>query len=222
MTEDHQPCRGAGTGIASRPPLEDDLTRRDLDGLADEALVATARAARPGDDRAFQVLVERHGGHVRANCRYLLGLDSDAEDVAQEVFIRAYFSLAHFERRSSFRTWIRRIKVNRCLSHLEVRGRRSFDSIDEDEGPLPRPLTREPSVTAELEREDVRRRIDAVLLGLSDTLRVPLVLRDMDGLSYEEIAAELGVGLSAVKMRIKRARAAFRAGWDDTSGNDDT
>lgn len=191
------------------------LSRPRLDGLTDEALVAAACAARPGDDRAFEELVERHSGHVRANCRYLLGVESEAEDVAQEVFIRAYFALKDFERRAAFRTWIRRVKVNRCLTRLEERRRRIVDSIEDDEGPVPDALTRTPSVMAELERDDLRRRIDAVLMELSDALRVPLVLRDMDGMSYAEISAELGVSLSAVKMRIKRGRVAFRAAWDE-------
>jgi RNA polymerase sigma-70 factor (ECF subfamily) len=180
----------------------------------DEMLVETARQARQGDLRAFEELLRRHQGRVQTNCRYLSGNDEDALDLAQEVMVKAYFNLKRFEGRSSFGTWIGRIKVNHCLNHLRRQKGRSFVDLDE------------PGLKSHRELQSGRRTDDAVLAGdrraaiaavletMPESLRVPLILRDMDGLSYQEIADQLEVGLSAVKMRIKRAREHFRAAYE--------
>ena len=85
----------------------------------DDELIRGALSAPPGDTRAFDELVRRHQGHIRANCRFIVEDPESSQDLAQEVFVKAYFGLASFEGRSSFRTWLRRIKVNQCLSFLE-------------------------------------------------------------------------------------------------------
>jgi len=185
----------------------------DLATADDEHLVEAARSVPGGNLRAFEHLVERHQGRVLANCRFLTGSPLDAEDLAQEVFVKAYFGLARFEGRAKFSTWIQRIKVNHCLNHLSRR-RASLVSLEE-----PGVDSREElRVRAEGERAvhalDQRRRIRETLDALSEALRVPLMLRDADGLSYQEIAEHLGIGLSAVKMRIKRAREEFRRLFD--------
>jgi RNA polymerase sigma-70 factor (ECF subfamily) len=186
----------------------------DLATASDEELVEASRSGPSGNLRAFEHLVERHQGRVLANCRYLTG-SPDAEDLAQEVFVKAYFGLSGFEGRASFSTWIQRIKVNHCLNHLSRR-RPSWVPLDES-GVSSRPELRVP---AEADRAvqalDQRRRIAAALGALSEALRVPLVLRDADGYSYQEIADRLGIGLSAVKMRIKRAREEFRRRFDSS------
>ena len=209
MREGSPPRYGEGPSFP-----EIDLAPPDLKDLDDDALVGRARRAPPGDERAFRALVERHAGHVRANCRYLVGSHADADDVAQEVFVRAYFSLPRFEGRASFRTWVRRIKINRCLTHLSARNDRAFVDVDDPGVAADEALAHGPVGTAGVEGEELKARIDAVLIGLPATLRIPLVLRDMDGLSYDEIAHELGIGLSAAKMRVKRGREAFRERWN--------
>ena len=150
--------------------------------------------------------------------RRLLG-NQDTEDIAQEVFVKAYFGLGRFEGRAKFWTWIRRIKVNHCLNHLS-RKRASLVSLEEP-GVDAREELR---VGAEAERAvhglDQRHRIKETLDTLSEVLRVPLVLRDADGLAYQEIAEHLGIGLSAVKMRIKRGREEFRRLFDAADGID--
>lgn len=168
------------------------------------------RSAPPGDLRAFEALVARHEQGVLANCRYLTGSADDAEDLAQEVFVKLYFRLGSFEGRSSFRTWSRRIKVNHCLNFMrKVSGKSFVDADDPAVAEAPQ-MRVEPAAQREHAAADEREQIRAVLGAMSNTLRIPLVLRDMDGLTYEEIAAELGIQLSAVKMRIKRAREEFR------------
>ncbi len=178
--------------------------------MKDEELVEVVVQSRQGDLRAFEELMRRHQPRVETNCRFLSGSADDAKDLAQEVFVKAYFNLNRFEGRSTFTTWIQRIKVNHCLNHLRKHKDRTFVDVD-DEALAPDPELRERrrSDDSTLARE-TRERIVQVLDQMTATLRVPLIMRDMDGFSYQEIATELGVGLSAVKMRIARARDEFR------------
>ncbi|MCA9560991.1 MAG: sigma-70 family RNA polymerase sigma factor [Myxococcales bacterium] len=182
-----------------------------FDDRSDEELVARVRGSVAGDRRAFDVLVRRHQERVKANCRYLTRRPSEAEDLAQDVFVKAYFALKRFEGRSTFKTWIHRIKINHCLNYLAKQKVRRHVDLDVGGDAPPDPLRAGPDADRGLERQDARRLIGEVLETLPDTLRVPLVMRDLDQLSYQEIADELGVGLSAVKMRIKRGREQFRA-----------
>jgi RNA polymerase sigma-70 factor, ECF subfamily len=183
---------------------------------SDAMLVAQARRSRDVDTRAFEQLVRRHQRRVLANCRHMTNAHHDAEDLAQEVFVKAYFALESFEGRSTFKTWLQRLKVNHCLNYLRRRQHVTEVPLDEEDGDgttqaaVHAAAQEQPTIARELELRDDRARITAVLDAIGDTLRVPLVLRDVDGLSYDEIAETLGIGLSAVKMRIKRGRAEFR------------
>lgn len=180
--------------------------------LSDEELVDMNRQAAAGDDRAFEVLVDRHAGRILANCRYLMGTTEEVEDLAQEVFVKAYFGLPKFAGRAQFGTWLRRIKVNHCLTRLKSRGGDPVE-VEADEAAHEPAMRVAPAAERRLRRQDERRRISDVLDTLTDTLRIPLLLRDADGLSYEEIADELGIGVSAAKMRVKRGREAFRTAY---------
>lgn len=175
----------------------------------DGPLVDRARRAPSGDTRAFDELVARHRGRVVANCRYLTS-GGDAEDLAQEVLVKAYFSLKKYEQRSKFSTWLYRIKVNHCLNHRRSERRHAGDvAIDDAPADAP-PLTVAPEADAALDREADVARVRAAVAGLNDTLRLPLVMRELDEMSYDEIATALGLSLSAVKMRILRARQELR------------
>lgn len=184
--------------------------------LPDDDLVEQARSRGNDDTRPFEALVQRHQRFVIANCRVITRSPNDAEDLAQEVFVKAFFALRRFEGRSQFRTWLQRIKVNHCLNHLRsTRGAVMVDIEDvipEGHGGM----QTAPTVEADLQTVNDRERILRVLDSMSDTLRIPLMLRDGDGQSYDEIAVHLGIGLSAVKMRIKRARAEFRQRFGQT------
>jgi len=187
------------------------------DAGSDEELVRRAQRAPDGDLRAFEGLVERHQAGVKANCRYLSGTSVDAEDLAQEVFIKAYFGLPRFEGRAQFKTWIQRIKVNHCLNFLKRRQGKAY--VDVDDPGIERREEMQVDATAEqvVDAQRLRARIGRVLAAMSTTLRIPLVMRDMDDFSYQEIADELGIGLSAVKMRIKRGREEFRRLFEEAS-----
>ena len=96
--------------------MEDDSPRPSAD--VDAELLHAAQSAPEGDLRAFEELVRRYQNRIRANCRYLTRDDNNVEDLTQEVFVKAYFGLSKFEGRSTFRHWIKRIKVNHCLNHM--------------------------------------------------------------------------------------------------------
>jgi RNA polymerase sigma-70 factor (ECF subfamily) len=177
---------------------------------SDETLVDKAKAAPPGDLRAFETLVQRHQAGILANCRYLSGSAEDAQDLAQEVFVKAFFGLGRFEGRATFRSWIQRIKVNHCLNFLRKRKGKTFVDVQDPVIETESELQTAPDAERRVRAKDQREAIQAVLGQLTETLRVPLIMRDLDGLAYEEIAEALGIGLSAVKMRIKRAREEFR------------
>ncbi len=179
-------------------------------GDCDEELLRAVRDAPEGDLRAFEQLIARYRKRILADCRYLTRDENYAEDLAQEVFVKAFFGLHGFEGRSSFRHWLQSIKVHHCLNYLRKREGKGSLTVDEDAVEEYEQLHVSPVALKELEAMESRKRIEDILDSMPATLRIPLVMRDMDDLSYEEIAGSLGIGLSAVKMRINRAREQFR------------
>jgi RNA polymerase sigma-70 factor (ECF subfamily) len=176
----------------------------------EDELFQSARTAPPGDLRAFEKLMEQNQRRIVADCRHITRDESVAEDLAQEVFLKAFFGMKNFEGRSSFRHWLQVIKVHHCLNHLKKQKGKTALSID-DEGPQSKEETKAfSSHDRSEERLSEQQIIHRVLDAMPDNLRIPLVLRDMDELSYEEVSANLNISLSAAKMRIKRAREWFR------------
>jgi RNA polymerase sigma-70 factor (ECF subfamily) len=178
----------------------------------EDQLRQLAYEARDGDLRGFEALVHHFQKSVRANCQYLTHDPAMAEDLAQEVFVKAYFGLRTFEGRSSVRHWLNRIKVNHCLNYL--RSQDAVEEVDLDEASLSTP----PVVETDMAVDDERRRVARVLRSLPEVLRIPLVMRDMDDLPYDEIATTLRIGLSAAKMRVKRGRERFRLEFERKGG----
>ena len=142
--------------------------------------------------------------------RHVTPDQNNAQDLAQEVLVKAFFGLRGFEGRSSFAGWLQRIKINHCLDHLRRQEARSFVGIEEQHvqefDQLKDLATADNLAKAITDQQLIREVLDS----MPSTLRIPLLLCDMDGLSYEEVAESLNVGLSATKMRIKRARELFR------------
>jgi RNA polymerase sigma-70 factor (ECF subfamily) len=180
----------------------------------DRETVEAAQRAPEGDLRAFEELVLRHQKRVLANCKYLTRDDANYEDLAQDVFVKAFFGLKTFEGRSTFQGWVKKIKVNHCLTHMKKQAGKLSSAIEE--GSEEKITQLQVGAVAELnvQADEQRRSIEEVLGAMPDTLRVPLVMCDMDEMSYEEVAAALGLGLSAVKMRIKRGREMFRERYE--------
>jgi RNA polymerase sigma-70 factor, ECF subfamily len=175
-----------------------------------EEILQRAREAPEGDLRAFEKLVVRYQKRVVANCRYITRDPNNAEDLAQEVLVKAFFGLRGFEGKSTFGRWLQRIKINHCLNHLKKQAGRSYVGIEEREVDEFDELKVQATAERQAGAISERQLISAVLDSMSSTLRIPLVLCDMDELSYEEVAQSLRISLSAAKMRIKRGREEFR------------
>lgn len=177
----------------------------------DEELLLRVREARDGDLRAFEQLVHQYQGRIVADCRHIIRDENNAEDLAQEVFVKAYFGLRRFEGRSSFRHWLQSIKVNHCLTYLKKQRGQTLVSLEADDTEGNAAMGNQATADSQDDAMGDRQLISKILDSMSATLRIPLVLCDVDELSYEEIASALGISLSAVKMRIKRAREEFRS-----------
>ena len=140
-------------------------------------------------------------------CLSMLGNHTEAEDAAQEIFIKAYQALGRFNGKSAFSTWLYRITANHCLDLLRKRNRRktvSLETLIEDEGDRIQHLF---SVTDHtLSRIENSQISDKILSTLPDEYRSILTLREVDGLEYQEIADTLHCSLDAVKGRLARAR----------------
>lgn len=186
--------------------------------VTDEELVERIRSSDRSDLRGFEELMARYGPRVAANCRHLTGSAADAEDLTQEVFVKVFFRLDHFEGRGAFGAWIQRIKVNHCLNHLKKQKGKAFMDVDDPATASHEAMRSAPRAAEVVDSWDERAAVRAVLDGIGDTLRVPLVMRDVDGFTYQEISDHLGVGLSAVKMRIKRGREEFRRLYLEATG----
>ena len=165
-------------------------------------------AAGRGDRDALNTLLRRHYRSLHAVCRRLAGNDADAADAAQEALLAIVRGLPGFDQRSRFATWAYRVTVNACLDELRRRSRRPVP-VD-DTGPISRVAP-----TAVDEAVAVRLDIDAALRRLPEEYRAAVVLRDLCGLDYAEIAEVLDIPAGTVRSRIARGRA----GVADALGN---
>jgi RNA polymerase sigma-70 factor (ECF subfamily) len=161
-------------------------------------------AAAAGSRDAFDGLIRRHHTAIVTLARVLTSGRGDADDLAQEVFVRAWRNLRGFRGESSFRTWLHRVAVNVVRTHQQKEGRlrRLFLARAEEDAEFDPPAPAEPvdEVMA------LRQAIDRALAQLPDDLRLPVTLRDVQGLEYKEIAAVLNVPIGTVESRIFRAR----------------
>jgi RNA polymerase sigma-70 factor (ECF subfamily) len=171
--------------------------------------------ARSGDLESFNLLVARHERAVFAVAVRYMRSRERAEDVTQDVFLRAYRSLETFrnEAGEGFRTWLLRIAANRALDTLRAQARRPADSLDarlDDEEQPWEPEARDESALDFTMRDEVGRQLELALGQIHPDQRLAVVLSDIHGLPYEEIAEITGVALGTVKSRINRGRARLR------------
>ena len=171
--------------------------------------------ARSGDAAAFEILVRRHERWVFSLVLRMVGNRHEAEDIAQDIFLKAYRSLRDFRGTARFSTWLHTIATNHTLSYLASRATSRRREVADTDADLPPRMDRlpdsAPRADQELERKDLRSLLDAALARLSPEHRIVVVLRDIQDLSYEEIAEVLHVELGTVRSRLHRARAALRA-----------
>jgi RNA polymerase sigma-70 factor (ECF subfamily) len=168
------------------------------------------RRAQKGDKEAFEVLVRRHQYRVFAVARGILKRQEDVEDIAQQVFVKAYFSLKRFDQRAAFSTWLYKITVNECWDLLRKRKARPLvyeaDFSEEQSRQFSASEQRADTGPDTSERMAMRQRLDAMLEQLDERDRAMLILKEVEGFSVEEIADSLGLNANTVKVRLFRAR----------------
>jgi len=168
------------------------------------------RRAQKGDKAAFEVLVQRHQHRVFAVARGILRRQEDVEDIAQQVFVKAYFSLKRFDQRAAFSTWLYKITVNECWDLLRKRKARPLiyeaDFSEEQSRLFSATEQQADSGPDTSERMAMRQRLDNMLAQLDERDRAMLVLKEVEGFSVEEIAETLGLNANTVKVRLFRAR----------------
>ena len=194
IAESDAPGSSAGVGAISAAADERQLVRR----------------AQRGDKESFEVLVERHQHRVFAVARGILKRQEDVEDIAQQVFVKAYFSLKRFDQRAAFSTWLYKITVNECWDLLRKRKARPLvyeaDFSEEQSRLFSATEQKADSGPDTSERMAMRQRLDNMLAQLDDRDRAMLILKEVEGFSVEEIADSLGLNANTVKVRLFRAR----------------
>ena len=178
--------------VASRLRASETLRRSD-----DATLVQAAKA---GDRQALEQLLRRHQDRIYALCRRLAGNDADGSDAAQEALVAIVKGLHRFDGRSRFSTWAYRVATNAALDELRRRSRRPVLALADDDH-------LQASVSADPAEMVGRLDLDAALNALAEQFRVPVILRDVIGFNYAEIAAILEIPPGTVRSRIARGRA---------------
>ncbi len=179
--------------VLPRPPL---LLGAASAPLSDEARLL--ERARRGEVGALDCLLNAHRGRILNLCFQVLRVEADAEDAAQETFVRAFSKLDSFRGASGFGTWLYRVALNVCLERRRM-GRPTEALSDELHAPPTSP--------------DERLALEWALDQLSEPLRLALILREWHGLSYEEIAGALHLPIGTVRSRLSAAREEFRRVW---------
>lgn len=175
--------------------------------INEKKLIARATS---GDPAAFNSLMQQHEGRMYAVALRMCANREDAQDCLQEAMLRVYRAISGFKGESSFSTWVYRITMNTCLDELRKRKNRQTTSLDNllDMGWSPSDDTNVPEKHAI--RGESKRMLHAAIENLPEDMRSAIVLRDIEGLSYEEIAKALDINIGTIKSRISRGREKLR------------
>lgn len=185
-------------------------------------LIARARA---GDGHAFEALARPEERALYRHASRIVGAGPDAEDVVQDALLSAWRSMSSFEG-TSFRAWLFRIVTNRSLDRIRSRRRRPelpLDPPDDDEVTWAEPIDAAADLTEIASSREALGAVEDALRGVPEEQRAALLLRDVEGFAYDEIALMTGVEIGTVKSRIHRARVAVRnvlvsRGWRGSGG----
>lgn len=182
------------------------MSERDVDQLLVERV-------QRGEQGAFDLLVRKYQNRILAVIGRYIQDFSEAQDVAQETFLRAYRALGNFRGESAFYTWVYKIAVNTAKNHLVAQGRRPpTDDVAVDDAmyfAADSTLKERATPENELLRQEIERNVFDAVEDLPEELRMAITLREVDGLSYEEIAEVMNCPIGTVRSRIFRARDAI-------------
>lgn len=159
--------------------------------------------AKSGDVQAFDGLVAAHQDRVYRLAYRMLGNSEDAADVQQESFVKAWQSLRKFRQNAAFSTWLHRITVNLCISRKRVRSVEEYQ-LDENMHAA------SPSMVSQIERTETALQVRKVLAAMPAHHRAPIVLRDLEERSFEEVAEIFGCSIESARTRVCKARKLFR------------
>lgn len=205
---------GPGRGLLECVPGRLSETRTALMGEreVDQELVERVQK---GDKKAFDLLVGKYQHKIISLISRYVSDHSEAMDVAQEAFIKAYRALERFRGDSAFYTWLYRIAINTAKNHLVAQGRRpplsDVDAQDAEQYQVDSRLKEQGTPENELLRQEIETTINDAIAELPEDLRVAITLREMEGMSYEEIATTMECPIGTVRSRIFRAREAIDA-----------
>jgi len=168
------------------------------------------RRAQAGDKEAFEELVRRHQHRVFAVAGGILRRREDVEDVAQQVFVKAYFSLKRFDQRAAFSTWLYKITVNECWDLLRKKKVRPLvyesDLSEEQAGQFNAAERLESGAQDVSDKLEAQQQVENLLQGLDERDRMMLILKEVEGFAIDEIAEILNLNANTVKVRLFRAR----------------
>lgn len=192
--------------MSGHEPLAANRTPEDTEDIR---LMGLASA---GDTGAFEKLVERHQRLVIGTVGRMLGTNSEAEDIAQQVFVRVWKNAKRYVPRAKFTTWLLKITRNLVFNELRRRSRHPQVPLQSEADEEERPLKDEQAVApdASLLEEELQMAVDAAIANLPENQRMAVILRRYEELSYEEIAEALDQSVSAVKSLLFRARTELR------------
>lgn len=195
---------------AERPENTEAERSRMSEAQVDQLLVERVQK---GDKRAFDLLINKYQHRIVSLVARYVSDPAEALDVAQEAFIKAYRAIDRFRGDSAFYTWLYRIAINTAKNWLVARNRRppasDIDAADAEQYDMESRLKEQGTPENELMRDEIKRTVFETIAELPDDLRTAIMLREMEGMSYEDIAVTMDCPIGTVRSRIFRAREAI-------------
>ena len=200
----------AGPGARGKADTDAAEQARMSEAQVDQMLVERVQK---GDKRAFDLLINKYQHRIVSLVSRYVSDQAEAMDVAQEAFIKAYRAIDRFRGDSAFYTWLYRIAINTAKNWLVARKRRppstDIDAADAEQYDVESRLKEQGTPENELMREEIKRTVYDTIAGLPEDLRTAIMLREMEGMSYEDIAVTMDCPIGTVRSRIFRAREAI-------------
>lgn len=196
--------------VVRRPDQNISEHSRMSEAQVDQLLVEQVQK---GDTKAFDLLINKYQHRIVSLVARYVSDQTEAQDVAQEAFIKAYRAIDRFRGDSAFYTWLYRIAINTAKNWLVARKRRppasDIDAADAEQYDMESRLKEQGTPENEMMREEIKRTVFDTISELPDDLRTAIMLREMEGMSYEDIALTMDCPIGTVRSRIFRAREAI-------------